>query len=325
MEKRNLISMKRLKDYFLLIILFATLLFNGIVISCRQSSNNKKETKPFLALRISIRKDIVYGPDDTEKQTLDLYLQGRQKGEPNWFDLSEESRPTVVHIHGGAWLAGDKEKDVMYFLPYLERGWHVVNVNYRVGEKTAPQAVDDVMCALRWVSQHAVEYKFDKEAIILTGVSAGGHLSLISALLNAAAVNHPCFVGESLKIRAVINWFGITDIAALETYFKKFPPNFNYPLRWIGDENEVNNISKQYSPVNHINPNAPPVMTIHGTIDMVVPHKQAVLFHDKLEKAGVNNRLISLLHRNHGGFSDEECANAFDEIFKFLAEQGIKR
>jgi acetyl esterase/lipase len=286
-------------------------------------STQEKETKPFLAVRVSIRKDIVYGSDDTEKQTLDLYLQGRQTGEPNWFVLPEKPKPTVIHIHGGAWLERDKENEVMYFLPHLERGWNVVNVNYRLGDNTAPQAVDDVMCVLEWVSQNAEEYKIDKEAVILTGISAGGHLALISAFFNSIPDSHTCFVGDQLKIRAVVNWFGITDIAALESYLRIFPPNLNYPRRWIGNEALVSSISKQYSPVHHITPRSPPVLTFHGTQDMVVPYNQAVDLHERLDKAGVTNRLITMEDRNHGGFTEEECLMAFDEIFEFLAEHGI--
>jgi dipeptidyl aminopeptidase/acylaminoacyl peptidase len=132
-------------------------------------------------------------------------------------------------------------------------------------------------------------------------------------------------VGDRLKIRAIVNWFGISDIAALDSYFqfKLFPSQFNYPRRWIGEENRVQTISGLYSPINHITSQSPPILTIHGTNDLVVPYNQSVAFHKALELAGVKNHLITLKDRNHGGFTDEEGVYAFDQIFVFLAELGV--
>ncbi len=155
------------------------------------------------------------------------------------------------------------------------------------------------------MSQNAEEYKFDIEAIVLTGISAGGHLALISAFLNSIPGSHPCFVGDRIKIRAVVNWFGITDIAALESYLRIFPSDLNYARRWIGDESLIPRISKQYSPVNHITPESPPVLTFHGTRDRVVPYNQAVDLHERLNKDGITNRLITMQDRNHGGFTSD--------------------
>jgi acetyl esterase/lipase len=302
------------------------LLICGIFHACNPSQPAREPIKPLLASRISIQRNIVYGSEDISKQAMDLYLQGSHTGEPNWFVLAEEPRPTVIHFHGGAWLDGDKTQEDMRILPYLEQGWHVVNVNYRLGENTAPKAVDDAMCALLWVSKNAENYRFDTDKIVLTGFSAGGHLALISGFLNHKSQSHSCFSGDNLNIQAVVNWFGISDIAALDTYFqfKLFPPEFNYPRRWIGNEDSLQSISELYSPINHITPDSPSTLTIHGTNDLVVPYNQSVALHKALEKAGVRNRLITLENRNHGGFSDEEGVYVFDQVFIFLDEQGVR-
>ena len=39
--------------------------------------------------------------------------------------------PTLIYIHGGGWVRGSKETNVLRLLPYLEMGWAVVNVEYR--------------------------------------------------------------------------------------------------------------------------------------------------------------------------------------------------
>ena len=58
------------------------------------------------------------------------------------------SSPTLIYFHGGGWTGG--------FLPYLEMGWNVVNVEYRLAKVSlAPAAVEDGLCALRWVYRNA--------------------------------------------------------------------------------------------------------------------------------------------------------------------------
>ena len=87
--------------------------------------------------------------------------------------------PTFIYYHGGGWVGGSKEANVLRLLPYLEMGWAVVNVQYRLGRVSlAPAAVEDCRCALRWVIRNAETYGFDVDQLVLSGNSAGGHLSL---------------------------------------------------------------------------------------------------------------------------------------------------
>ena len=53
---------------------------------------------------------------------------------------------------------------------------------------------------LRWVVQHATEYNVDTNRIVLTGHSAGGHLSLTTGLLTPeAGLDNQCFGVEPLE------------------------------------------------------------------------------------------------------------------------------
>src|SRR5262252_9932275 len=57
-------------------------------------------------------------------------------------------QPTVVYFHGGFWAAGSKEGSLMSLVPWMEMGWNVVNVEYRLARVAlAPAAVEDCMCA----------------------------------------------------------------------------------------------------------------------------------------------------------------------------------
>jgi len=91
---------------------------------------------------------------------------------------------TMLFFHGGGWTNGTKEASTLSLLPYLEMGWTVVNVEYRMTNVAlAPAAVEDARCALRWVYRNAAQYNFDTSRIITSGQSAGGHLALITGVL----------------------------------------------------------------------------------------------------------------------------------------------
>src|ERR1700693_4222543 len=73
-----------------------------------------------------------------------------------------DPQPTLIWIHGGGWVGGNKESQITSFLPWLEMGWNVVNVEYRLGRVSlAPAAVEDCLCALRFVAANAKTYGID--------------------------------------------------------------------------------------------------------------------------------------------------------------------
>ena len=90
---------------------------------------------------------------------------------------------------------------MLNILPYLALGMAVVNVEYRLGGATpAPAAVEDCRCALRWIVRNADRYKFDANRIVVTGMSAGGHLSLMTGMLPASAgFDRPCPAGNDIR------------------------------------------------------------------------------------------------------------------------------
>jgi acetyl esterase/lipase len=296
-----------------------------IVITFLVFFTHKKSPLPptniFLANRFKVEAEIPYASEN-ERQRLDVYLQGKWSGEPNYFDIIASRTRTLIQIHGGGWISGDKADVVNWLIPYIEKGWNVVNLNYRIGGQSAPDAVDDIMCAIKWVSDNAPKYKFDTSKIVITGFSAGAHLALIAALTRRDVRLHRCYTGDQLRIGAVISWFGISDIERLESFLARNNRS-NYALRWIGQKSRVHSLSKKYSPIHYVSPRSPAIFTIHGDRDTVVPYEQATYFHQELDKNGVRNQLLTLTGGTHGGFSDGQYQEAFTKIFKFLRDIGI--
>jgi dienelactone hydrolase len=210
----------------------------------------------------------------------------------------------------------------MYLLPYLSMGWTVVNVEYRIARNSlAPAAVEDCRCSLRWIVYHAKEYNIDTSKIVLTGTSAGGHLSLIAGMLPAGnPFDRQCPTDSNtkwnsgtepeIKVAAIVNFFGITDVAEL----LDGPNAKHYAMEWLGSRADRVELAKQLSPVNYAKAGGPPVITIHGENDNVAPYSAAVRLHDALQKAGVKNQLITIKGRGHGGFSREEMVSSYAAV-----------
>ncbi len=229
--------------------------------------------------------------------------------------------PTLVFIHGGGWIFGSKEGSVLNFLPYMEMGWTIVNVEYRMASQSlAPAAVEDTRCALRWVFRNAKQYNFDTSKIVLTGQSAGGHLSLITGMLpNGTGLDNNCYGDEELKVAAIVNWYGISDVNDLIAG-KNLK---NYAVMWMGSQQNAAEIAKRVSPLTYVRAGLPPILTVHGDSDSVVPYSQSVRLHEALDKAKVTNKLITIKGGDHGGFSQADYVNSFKEIKDFLRQNKI--
>jgi acetyl esterase/lipase len=257
--------------------------------------------------------NIAYLTANNWEAKLDVY-QARDATTPN---------PTLIYFHGGGWTAGSKESSSLTFLPFLDMGWNVVNVEYRLAKVSlAPAAVQDALCALRWVYRNGKEYNVDTNRLVLMGNSAGGHLALTTGMSPAGeSLDSLCPGSEELKVAAIINWYGITDVNELLA-----GPNVrNFAVAWLGGMSNREEIAKRVSPLTYVRAGLPPIISIQGDADPTVPYAQNVRLHQALNNAGIRNELVTIPGGKHGGFSDTEMAKAYAEIRGFLDKQNIVR
>jgi len=294
-----------------------SILFTILLLSCNCKKKQKKEFLPSSKLySISTPQvDKVYGvaKDGTELK-LDLYLASQKMGGPKeYINHYAEKRPTVIFIHGGAWVSGNKSTSVFEVLPYIEKGWQVVNINYRFATGKSfsiADCIDDVNMALDWVVKNADKYYFNTSKIIVSGDSAGGHLALMLGLANTSNV----------KIAGVVNWYGVTDLEkCIATWDDK-----DFVNDLVEDKENFTETCKKLSPVTYVTKKAPPIITIHGTSDETVPYSQGKLLHEKLNERGVSNQLLTMKGKKHGNFNAEDMAVITKSTFDFLKENGIE-
>ena len=246
-------------------------------------------------------------PYDQYKETVLDILQPKEP--------SKEKRPGVILIHGGGWVNGTKEQRVEYAaLKYVSHGFVVANVEYRLAKvATAPAAVTDVLTAAHWFHKNAAKYGVDPKRIVVTGDSAGGHLALMVAMTPRSAK-----LGPPAKVAAVVNFYGITDVAdQLEG-----PHMQKYAVTWVPEQEGQRELAKRVSPMTYVRKDLPPILTLHGDVDKTVPYEQGANLTRELTKVGANARLITVSGAGHG-FPQATLDDEFEHIFAFLKEKGI--
>lgn len=118
--------------------------------------------------------DIVYSDNLQEVCKLDVLFDKAKLPESGLY-------PVVFNIHGGGWITGDKRFRRGVSLQFADAGNIVVNVNYALTPQyTYGDEVKNLFDALKWVKDHANEYKFDLNKMVITGDSAGAHLSAVT-------------------------------------------------------------------------------------------------------------------------------------------------
>jgi acetyl esterase/lipase len=270
--------------------------------------------------KYNIRANVVYGSWSGYDAKLDVY-QRKDVTSP---------QPTLIFIHGGGWVLGTKESAVMSFFPWLEMGWNVVNVEYRLSHVAlAPAAVEDCMCALKFVVAHAKEYNIDTSRIVTSGESAGGHLALTTGMIPASiGLDRQCpginFQGRGAqlpKVAAIVNWYGIADLNDL----LEGKNERAYAVEWFAGLPNREELARKLSPLTYVRAGVPPTISIQGDADPIVPYSNSTRLRDALTTAGVPNELVTIPGGGHGNFKADERVRAFTSIRAFLEKNQISR
>jgi acetyl esterase/lipase len=253
-----------------------------------------------------VHPDITYLTANNYDLKLDLYIRKD----------ATAPQPTLIYIHGGGWILSSKGGAVPLLIPWLEMGWNVVNVEYRLAKVSlAPAAVEDCLCALRWVAAHAQNYRIDPSRLVIAGESAGGHLALTTGMIpESAGLDRQCPGVPLPKVGAIVDFYGITDVVDLLR-----EPNYKYYAeQWLGSVLNREEIARRVSPLTYVRPGLPPIISIQGDADPLVPYSHSVRLQEALGKAGVPHQLVTVPGGKHGNFTADEYVKVYAEIRSFL-------
>jgi acetyl esterase/lipase len=256
---------------------------------------------------LTIDQDIAYRKLGSRELKLDIARPA----------VGEGPFPAVLVIHGGAWRQGNKA-DVRPILPqFVEHGYVAVSPEYRFCPQNAfPAQVHDVKAAVRWLKVNAKKYRIDPDRIGAMGFSAGGHLSLMLGLTspNDGLEGDVSAGAPDSRVKAVVNYFGPTDLAAKDI------PDICKP--WVKDllgasPQDRPDAAAKASPLTFVSKDDAPVLTFQGTKDSLVPFTQAIKLAEAMNSAGVPGRVELILGAEHG-WAGAEMARTVNETFAFL-------
>jgi acetyl esterase/lipase len=225
----------------------------------------------------------------------------------------------VLFMVSGGWVSSHDHINVHFANQFLKRGYTVFAVVHGSQPKfTIPECVADVKRAVRYIRHHAKDFGIDPERLGVSGVSAGGHLSLMlgtnsdagdekakdpidraSCRVQAVA----CFVpptdflnygepGKEALGRGSLSWLR----APFD--FQELDKKTN-ALVIVEDEGRRREIGKQISPITHVTTDDAPTLIFHGEKDRLVPLQQAEIMIAKLKSAGVPSELVVKTGADH--------------------------
>jgi len=276
--------------------------------------------KNLLAAEIILEQDLTYGKVGDVELKLDL---ARPKEGSGPF-------PAIVCIHGGAWAGGQRSDHRGQIEKAARKGYVAVTISYRLtepdpkthaGKFPFPAQIQDCKCAVRWLRSVADKYHIDTERIGVTGASAGGHLALLVGLVDekAGMEGDGGHSNQSSRVQAVVNFCGPTDLTREYGEVKVVQP---FLVALCGGTPE--SAAESYrgaSPITYVSKqqDPPPMLTLHGDHDDIVPVSQAKLFDDAMRSAGLHHELVVIRgqgHGIHGPLVESSCWNFFDKYLK---------
>jgi acetyl esterase/lipase len=237
----------------------------------------------------------------------------------------------ILYVHGGGFQTGGRRDYAAQVQAVARRGIFAASVDYRLADGTPqrkfPAAVQDVACAVRWIKAHAAQYHVDASRIGITGGSAGGNLALMVAVapeLWDADTNRPYAEFDS-RVKAVVNYCGPTDY--LTMLRAKRGTTREDVIKYLkgGSAKAVIASAREASPVYHLDPTDPPILTLHGTADTMVPYENATRLEKAMKAAGLSHRLIPLPNGDHPGlggisYRDKVSQETYDFFLKHLVD-----
>jgi alpha-L-fucosidase 2 len=201
--------------------------------------------------------------------------------------------PAVILVHGGGWSEGDKAGKFIQplFAPLNETGFAWFSINYRLAPQFSyPAPAEDLEAAVRFLKQHAKEYKVIPSKIALMGESAGGHLVDVVGAKN------------DVGVAAVVCFYGPIDLVEWSKRLEGKPlsPNVQafFNMKSLDEVGRAH--IREASPRIYLNKKTPPFLVIHGTRDEAVSYSQALLTVKLLKERGIPCDLITVPDGVHG-------------------------
>ncbi|MGV9303481.1 MULTISPECIES: alpha/beta hydrolase [unclassified Nonomuraea] len=214
------------------------------------------------------------------------YGPGKRQAMDIWWTPDYSKHPAVFLIHGGWWSGGDKKYMTEITRSYVELGYTVFNLNYRLStEAPWPAQRTDAFDAIATARRHAERWNFDPNNYVVVGFSAGGHIAAaVGTYGDGTLQGLKGVVGVSPVIsplRAYTDGADSTDPNRVKLR--------DAAIRLAGGCEPKGKCSRVWASMEvpwHASKKDAPMLTVHSD-DEFVPAAQSLLLKDMLGQVGV--------------------------------------
>lgn len=257
------------------------------------ASRNDRRRDAAIALPEGVTeyRDISYGPYD-HWNLLDVYCP-RDTSQP---------LPTIVSVHGGGYVYGNKEIYRRYCMDLARRGFTVVNFNYRLAPKWRfPTPLYETNRVMQWLCANAGYYHMDPDRIILVGDSAGAQI----ASQYAAIATNPSYAAQfpmeipAIRIRCAGLYCGLYDILRHAAR-----PRAGLYLDYLGKHKALPVSDPRLQLFDAITADYPPTFLVTACHDFL--KAEAPVFRDLLNRKGIPCR-----YHCYGSREDRSVGHVF--------------
>lgn len=231
-------------------------------------------------------RNVVYGQKDGLAMVMDVYQpEGNANG------------AAVAYMISGGWMSSPMMQNAYesMFVPLVDAGYTVFAVRHGSSPRyNVLEAWSDVSRAFQFIGDNAADYGVDPERIGVSGISAGGHLSLMLGLSTDDQPHRPA---------AVVAYMPPTDLRGMTG------PNDNFPALNFSAE-----LAPSVSPIDFASAGDPPVLLVHGDADDLVNISHSENMYQALESADIVRDFVVIEGAGHGLFMGEDGVTAANAL-----------
>ena len=241
-------------------------------------------------------------------------------------------RPAVIFLHGGGFVAGDKDQFLgMAALLALEEDILCITVQYRLAtEATCPSQIIDCYSVCNWLLHKQKTFSVNPELIFLAGGSPGANIAAM-AILSGQEHMHIMDV-EKKNIFQPVNGIFLNGIYDLEEFYLQNSSERERVKKYLGEKDIKKASMHFWSPI-YAKKAGCNIWMLHGTCDEIVPLQQCVRMKQHLQENGSRAWIKIFPQKHHAWFnSPEEVYSVVEEIARCIkkrerevADGGVKK
>jgi len=235
----------------------------------------------------------------------------------------------MLFVHGGGWRGGNKYNVLRSVFSgtlrqLTDNGIACFTIKYRL-TRNHITAFDSVVAA-RFLLKNAETYNLDPERYGVWGGSAGGHLSLMTALgKDEDFLGEPTLVDLALDFKCVASYFPLTSLVNPDVLAGS---KFEDPSKLLhvldGPFAEKPELARLLSPVEYLTKTSPPILLLHGEKDSTLSIKNSLHMMDIAKDKGADVRLLTVKNAGHS-FHGKRISPSMEEINETSAKFMISR